>query len=128
MESVDDSVGTLPVFEHDLGDNVRPGRYDDALENFTSDGCHCALNVCCCCAGCEILCLDGGRSCDTADRQASACFWEHIELGVQVGRRSRVAEQGAKLGIPTGLGVLVIERRWGKGARVVDTMEIVGPV
>lgn len=87
MESVDDTVGTISVFKHDLRDNVRPGRYDNAFEDFTSDWCHCALNIRCSCAGCEILCLNGGWPCNAADRQASTRLWEHIELGVQVGRR-----------------------------------------
>jgi hypothetical protein len=85
MESVNDGVGALSVLKHDLGDNVRPGRYDNAFEDFTSNWCHCALNIRSSCSRCEVLCLNGGRTCNTADGQASARLWEHIELGVQVG-------------------------------------------
>lgn len=85
MESVDDTVGTVSIFKHDLGDNVRPGSYDGAFQDLPSDWCHCALNVRCSCSRCEILCLNGGWSCNPADGQASSSLWEHIELGVQVG-------------------------------------------
>lgn len=85
MESVDDAVGALSVLKYDLGDNVRPGRYDDAFDDFASNWRHCALNVCCSCAGSEILGLNGGWSCNAADRQAGSRLWNHIELSVQVG-------------------------------------------